>query len=79
MKPTTVLLLSVLLLTASGCASQSQSPSVIALPQQGKPQAPAELMQPEPSKPSSYQKQLNGVFEISQKAPIGKPSGSAPK
>lgn len=79
MKAKTVLLLSVLLLITSGCASQFQSSSVIALPEQGKPQAPAELMQSEPSKPSSYQKQLSVVFETSPKPPTAKPSGSAPR
>lgn len=77
MKAKTVLLLSALLLIASGCASPS--PSVVALPQAAKPQAPAELMQPEPTKPSSYQKQLSGVFETSPKPPIEKPTGSVPK
>ena len=70
MKPTTELLLSALLLTASGCASQS--PSVIALPQPDKPQAPPELMQPEQPKSLSYQKRLSAVFETSSKAPIAK-------
>lgn len=77
MKAKTVLQLSALLLISSGCASPS--PSVVALPQAAKPQAPAELMQPEPTKPSSYQKQLSGVFEISPRALTGKPNGSAPR
>lgn len=70
MKPMTLLLLSVLLLIASGCASPSLD--VIALPQPAKPQAPAELMQPEKPKASSYQKRLSAVFETSPRTPIEK-------
>jgi hypothetical protein len=79
MKAKTVLLLSALLLIASGCASPFQSPSVIALPQPAKPQAPAELMQPETPRMSSYQNRLNAVFETLPKPPIEKPTGSAPR
>jgi len=78
MKAKTVLLLSVLLLIASGCASQSQL-EYAPLPQAAKPQAPSELMQPEPEKPSSYQKRLSGVFDTSQKPTTEKPIGSAPR
>ena len=73
-----VLLLSVLLPIACGCASQS--PLVCAsLPASPKPQVPSPLMQPEPARKSSYQKQLSEVFETSQRARTAKPSGSGQK
>ena len=64
------LLLNALLLTVSGCASQS--PSVLALPQPAKPQVPAELMQPVLSKPLSYQSRLTAAFATLPRMPTAK-------